>query len=411
MNIFYSALVYTVWFLSTYFVVFFLLALFTFRNKLFEEKKFSGKTWPFVSILVPAYNEQGKIHKTINSLKKVVYKRVEFIIINDGSKDGTSKEVRKHIKGDSRFIFIDRKKNMGKAASLNEGIKKGKGAYFGCMDADSIIEPTIIEKCLPYFEDDIGAVTVNVEVVQPRGILHKVMELEFILGLSLFLKIYSFFDSVFVTPGPFSIFSKKVLDEIGGFDANCIVEDMEISFRIRKAGYRIVHCMDAKVQTILPRGFRKLYVQRRRWYSGALETVFQHKHMLFNRKYGVFSFLIPFNYILMVLGLGLFIATQFLGLSRLFRNLYNFRYTNFNFLERLLEWEFDVLGYSSSMILGLIMFSFTVLIMILGLRYARKTFNARKTASIGYPFIFFLYQIFWIGSLYAVIRRKKVSWR
>ena len=108
------------------------------------------------------------------------------------------------------------------------------------MDADTIVEPDAIKKSLPYFnEGDVGAVTVSVEVNRPKSFLHKIIDLEFILGLSLFLKVFSFFNCIFVTPGPFSIYRKDVLDKIGGFDVNNIVEDFEIVFRIRKAGYKI----------------------------------------------------------------------------------------------------------------------------------------------------------------------------
>ena len=186
-------------------------------------------------------------------------------MVNDGSTDATASEIRQGIKGDARFRLIDRQENRGKAASLNEGISRAKGEFVATIDADSIIEPGIFPKVLPYFENpNVGAVTVAVRVKNPKTLLHKIFELEYIIGLSLLLKAFSFFNGVFVTPVHPSVYRKKILVEIGGFDVDNITEDMEIAYRIQKKRYRIENCMDAKVYTIIPPTFSKLLVQRKR---------------------------------------------------------------------------------------------------------------------------------------------------
>ena len=114
MNITYMFLVYVVWFLAMYFVIFMLLAMLFNKNNIYEKKTFQKNfSYPFVSFVVSAYNEGKKIGDTIESLQKVEYKNVEFIIINDGSKDNTAKVIRKYL-NDKRIIFVDNKKNKGK---------------------------------------------------------------------------------------------------------------------------------------------------------------------------------------------------------------------------------------------------------------------------------------------------------
>lgn len=409
MNPIYNLIVYLVWFLATYYTVFFSLSIFFNRKNIFEGKV--GKPNQFVSVLVPAYNEESSIAETIRSLKKVSYKNIEYIVISDGSTDNTPEIVYKAIEGDSRFRFIDRKENMGKAASLNEGIAEAKGEFIACMDADSIIEKNIFEKVLPYFSDKkVGATTVSVEVLNPKNLLHKVFALEFNLGLSLFLKIFSFFDCIFVTPGPFSMYRKKMLEKIGGFDVHNITEDHEIAFRIHKSGYKIRNCIEAKVFTELPEDFKGLYVQRRRWYSGAIQTFFKHRDMLFKKDYGLFGYFMPFNFSLIFIGLGLFAASTYLWFSKFVENVLYFRYTNFNFLDHL-NFTFDILEYGRVNLLGLTMFSATILLMVVGIVYTRKKFSSNRTGLLGYPFLFFLYQIYWGGALLAVIRGRKIKWR
>ncbi len=412
MNVPYMIVVYVVWFLAAYFTIFFLLLVFTNRKELFEERAFPWKKAPLVSIIVPAFNEEGKVSSTIKSLQRLTYKPFEVILVNDGSTDGTAAEIKHAIKKDPRFRFINRQENKGKAASLNDGIKAAKGRFVACMDADSVVEPDIFQKALPYFaERGVGAVTVTVEVLKPRGILQKIVDIEFTIGLSLFLKVFSSFECIFVTPGPFSLYRRSALQKIGGFDESNITEDLEIAYRLHKANYKIRNAMEAKVYTILPPTFKGVYRQRRRWYTGALTTLQQHRDVLFNSRYGLFGFFLPFNYALIALGLSVFLYTSYLSLSHLFTNLWNFHYTNFNFLESLKYWHLDVLTFGRVSFFGFAAFGFTILLLFVGLFYTQKNLRGRKLGVFFYPLLFFLYQIFWISAFNAVFRRKKVSWR
>lgn len=410
MNPIYSSLVYLMWFLATYYNIFLLLSLFVNRKSVFESKK-KASQGSLVSILVPAFNEERSIADTIRSLKKLSHKKVEFIILNDGSKDNTSSIVKKNIDGDKRFIFIDNQKNKGKAACLNQGIESANGEFVACMDADSIIEENILEKVIPYFhEREVGAVTVSVEVKEPKSFLDKIISIEFNLGLSLFLKILSFFDCVFVTPGPFSIYRKSSLERIGGFDIDNITEDHEIAFRLHKSNFKIKNCIEAKVFTKLPDNFKGTYIQRRRWYSGALQTMVQHKDVLFKKNFGLFGFFVPFNVIIVAFGLLLFSSTTYLGISKFFKELSYYRYTNFNFFENF-SFSYNILDYSMSNLFGMCMFMMVIGIMFLSLWVLRKKYKNNILGMLGFPFMFFLYQIFWGGAILSFIRGKKVRWR
>lgn len=309
MNIGYAVLVHIVWFLSTYFVIVFLLAIFTNRNKLYESPTLKkDDKLRKVSIIISAYNEEDTISDCIESLQKVDYpKRLyEVIIVNDGSLDKTSDVVRKY-EDKKHIIFIDNKKNKGKAACLNQGISHARGEFIACMDADTIVPKDILKKTTPYFKDEkVGSVTVAVEVRFVKNFLQRIIYLEYLLGLSLFLKVFSLFNCIHVTPGPFSIYRKNLLDNIGYFDINNITEDLEIAYRIHKSGNKIANCMTTSVKTITPHNFKALYRQRRRWYSGALLTLWQHRDILMKNKTGLFGYFIPYNYMLIAFGLGLF---------------------------------------------------------------------------------------------------------
>ena len=197
MNIGYTILVYTVWFLSTYFIVVFLLALLKNKDKLYYSPNLDkNKKLPKVSIVISAYNEENKISDSIKSLRLLDYPKdlYEVIIVNDGSTDKTKDAIAKYADG-KNIIFVDNKKNKGKAACLNQGISVAKGDYVACMDADSVVSKDILKKTIPYFKnDEIGAVTVSVEVKHVNNFLQKIIQLEYILGLSLLLRIFSSFN-------------------------------------------------------------------------------------------------------------------------------------------------------------------------------------------------------------------------
>tara|TARA_Y100000310_G_C20626240_1_gene786053 strand:+ start:435 stop:1673 length:1239 start_codon:yes stop_codon:yes gene_type:complete len=412
MNPGYMILVYIVWFLSTYFIVVFLLILFKKRDNLYESPLLDkNERLPKVSIVMSAYNEEDKISDSIESLKSINYPKglYEIIIVNDGSKDKTKEIVLKYA-DEKNMVFIDNLKNKGKAACLNQGIAVATGSYIACMDADSVVSKDILKKTVPYFSDKkIGAVTVSVEVRHANNILQKIIRLEYILGLSLFLKVFSFFNCIHVTPGPFSIYRKALLEKIKGFDINNITEDLEIAYRIHKSGYKIANCMNTSVRTITPNNFKLLYRQRRRWYSGALMTIWQHKDIFLREKAGLFGYFIPFNYALITFGLGLFLLSIYLSLSNIMKNISLYSLTNYNFFSNW-SWSFDFLNTSIFVFFGVFGIIGMIVLVTLGLNAIRNSPKKRISTYFGYFLLFILYQFFWVSSFFLVLFKKKVRW-
>lgn len=412
MNIGYTILVYAVWFLSTYFIVVFLLALLKNKDKLYYSPNLDkNKKLPKVSIVVSAYNEENKISDSIESLKLLDYPKdlYEVIIVNDGSTDKTKDVIAKYADG-KNVIFVDNKKNKGKAACLNQGISVAKGEYVACMDADSVVSKDILKKTIPYFKnDEIGAVTVSVEVKYVNNFLQKIIQLEYILGLSLFLRILSSFNCIIVTPGPFSIYKKSVLEKIGFFDVDNITEDLEIAYRIHKSGYKIANCMNTAVRTITPHNFRGLYRQRRRWYSGALLTLWQHKNILLRKKMGLYGYFVPFNYALITFGLGLFLLSVYLSVSNIIKNISLYSLTNYNFFSNW-SWEFDFLKISIFTFFGIFGIISMIILVTYGLSATKNHSKRKFSVYFGYLLLFVLYQFFWFSSFFLALFKKKVRW-
>jgi len=412
MNIGYGILVHIVWFLSTFFIIVFLLSLFKYKNKLYHSPILEKKDkLPKVSIIISAYNEEEKISDSIESLKRINYPKdlYEIVIVNDGSEDKTRDVVLKYA-NEKNVVFIDNKKNKGKAACLNQGISIATGKFVACMDADTVVPKDIIQKTIPYFKDEkIGSVTVSVEVRNVNNFLQKIIQLEYILGLSLFLKIFSLFNCIHVTPGPFSIYRKDLLKKIGGFDIKNITEDLEIAYRIHKSGNKIANCMNVKVKTITPSNFKSLYRQRRRWYSGALITLWKHKNLMFRGKTGLFGIFIPFNYSLITFGLGLFLLSIYLTFSSAIKNISLYSLTNYNFFSNL-SWDVDFLSISMFAFFGISGMLGMIVLVTFGLNAIRNSPQKKISVYFGYFLLFILYQFFWLSSFFLVLFRRKVRW-
>ena len=237
---FVKVILWIAYFISLYFAVFWFLVLL--ENKPSRKGKKLSKL-PFVSIVIPAFNEEKKLRPTLESVLKLEYpkNKYEVIIINDGSKDNTVDQAKQLIKEYSDYdIKLLNQKNKGKGAALNHGLRKSKGEYFICLDADSYVSKDALKKILPHFtSDNIAAVLPLLKVNKPKSILQKMQWLEYIVNM-FYKELMSKLDCVHVAPGPFSVYKKSIIEKVGGFDENNMTEDLEISLRLQKYNYQII---------------------------------------------------------------------------------------------------------------------------------------------------------------------------
>jgi biofilm PGA synthesis N-glycosyltransferase PgaC len=254
------------------------------KKRVFKDPPLPKKL-PKVSILVPAYNEEKTIAKTLKSLLRLNYPKnlLEIIAINDGSTDNTLKIMKKFEKYGVKVID---KPNGGKASALNAGLKVAKGDIIVCMDADSIVSKNALKYTIGYFNDHkVGAVASSLKVYKPKTFWQKMQFVEYIYNIFL-RKILALMDSVFVVPGPFGLYRRSVLEKVGGWEEGNLTEDMELTMKIQKAGYKVETSLNSIVYTKTPDTFKRLIRQRIRWYRGFLINARKYKEMFFNPNFG-----------------------------------------------------------------------------------------------------------------------------
>ncbi|MBX4196361.1 glycosyltransferase [Candidatus Pacearchaeota archaeon] len=270
-----------------------------------------GKPEP-VSIIVPCYNEGAHIGATIESLLRLDYPKhmIEIIVVDDKSKDNSADVVREYVKKYPNVKLIVNQKNSGGAAEpTNIGIKAAQHAYIAVTDADSTPDSDALIKMIGFLQQDasVGAVTCSVLAKNPHTFIQKLQAIEYAV-IAFNRKLLDAVDSVYVTPGPFALYRKSALVEVGLFDTKNMTQDIEIVWRLLSHGYKARMCLAARVYSETPRKFTAWFKQRIRWNIGGTQTLIRYKNMMF-RKGMLGLFVIPFfsfSLFLGVMGIAIF---------------------------------------------------------------------------------------------------------
>lgn len=253
-----------------------------------------GLFYPFVSVLVPAFNEERVIERSLMSLLKQEYPSFEVIVIDDGSSDLTFLTAEK-LAGDygAARIRVVRQPNRGKAAALNLGISIARGELVLCMDADSELVPETINCMVRHFVDpEVAAVAGNVKVRNRDSLWTRLQALEYIEGLNMVRQAQGFFRSVNIIPGPVGMFRRDVLLSVGGYESDTFAEDADLTLKLVSFGYGIRYEPGAISMTEAPSQLLDLIKQRYRWTRGILQSMKKRPEILFQPWKSVTTFFI-----------------------------------------------------------------------------------------------------------------------
>ncbi|NOQ64579.1 MAG: glycosyltransferase [Methyloprofundus sp.] len=225
------------------------------------------KELPLVSVLVPGKNEGKHIPRLAESLTEQNYSNYELIIVDDGSDDDTEIICRQLEKDKKIAKFIRNDERGGKASAANTALSFSKGKYIVHIDADSHLASDTIETILLAFYTDknIGAVGGDVRVANIfDSLATRLQAIEYAKSISTGRTISSLLGVLRIISGAHGAFRRDILERLGGWDVGPGL-DGDITLKIRKLGYRVVHEPDAICYTNTPVKFSKLARQRFRW--------------------------------------------------------------------------------------------------------------------------------------------------
>lgn len=405
--------IYPLFFVAIYINVFLLIIFLEKRTKIKEEeKKEKVLDYPSVTVIVPCYNEEQTVLKTVFSLLSLDYPKdkLKIFIIDDGSIDKTF-EIIQEFHGHKQ-IEIFHKENGGKYTALNLGLKKAKSDLIGCLDADSFVEPLALKHIVKYFNNsDVSAVFPRIKVYNPKGFLGLIQKTEY--ELSCFTrKIFSMLDAISVVPGAFSFFRREVFKKIGNYRHAHNGEDMEITLRLQSHSLKIENCHSACVYTTVPASFKALYKQRVRWISGFLANVNDYRHLFFNRKNSNLGFfLLPMAIILIFFSVCVFPFALWNVINFLLKKVEKTNAIGFEFTFSWLKPDWFFINTGTTMFLTI--FSLILIIILISLSKHLAKEKIRPSFSLLCFVLFYSFiSFFWhIRSVINFAFAKKTTWR
>jgi len=306
-------------FMTLYLAIFWIQVIFFADNEIKNLHYF-----PKISLIIPARNEEKGLWKTVHSLVSLDYPKdkIEIIIVDHDSQDKTTEIAKDFIEQHQEFniLLIHKKRQIGdmKAHAFNEGLKYAHGELIACVDADTIAMKNCLKEMIPFFEESsVGAVISTINVSQPKNLYEKIQHLEYIF--STFTRgLMSKIDTLHVTPGALSIYRKILFDTYGGFDEQNLTEDLEMAMRLRYYGYTIKLAKKSITFTKVPDTFKKLWLQRVRWFRGFIYNTLKYRHMLFKKKYDLIgTFQYPVNILSIVTVLLMFFLLLYAFLEKI----------------------------------------------------------------------------------------------
>ncbi len=235
---------------------------------------------PFVSILIPAHNEEGVIAYTVDNIMKLNYQNFEVIIIDDRSTDNTANIIRNlELKYKDKVKTLIRQEGAfpGKSAVLNDAIKIAKGEAILVFDADATVEPDFLNKMVPCLEPaDVGAVQAR-KVIRngSYNLLTKCQYNEYVLDTYLQVGRDAVKGAVELR-GNGELIKRQAIDDIGGWNNYTITDDLDMSTRLHIKGWDVRYCQSAEVYEegiicLIP-----LFRQRRRWLEGTIRRYLEY---------------------------------------------------------------------------------------------------------------------------------------
>jgi poly-beta-1,6-N-acetyl-D-glucosamine synthase len=257
-----------------------------------NSRKCPPGSWPFVSILVPAYQESGTIQSALRSLIELDYPDFEIIVVDDGSSDDTyAKAVA--FEGDHRrcSVRVLKKANGGKWSALNLAFAHASGEHMLCIDADSRLRPDALRLLVARMDrPDIAGVSGQISVRNRRNLVTRLQAYEYVVANGGLRTAQGLLGMVLVVPGPIGLYRRAVLGEVfekegrieralrdgevqGPYSHETFAEDFQLSLTILALGYRIVYEPRAFSYTKSPDMAQSLLSQRYRWFRGNMQVL------------------------------------------------------------------------------------------------------------------------------------------
>ncbi|GMC00630.1 glycosyltransferase family 2 protein [Enterococcus thailandicus] len=242
-------------------------------------KQESLKSYPKVSIVLSAYNEEETIQEAMSALEQLAYPNLEIIVVDDKSTDNTLmllEQIKQGFSKEKELRILAQQKNGGKATALNTALEMVSGKYLLVLDADALLAPNSVEILAAELESSsiIGAVTGKPVVRNRSTLLGKLQTLEYVGIIDGIKRTQTFMlGAIMTVSGVIVMYRVSSLKEVGGFNPEVMTEDIDVTWKLHRAGWRVTYNCRALSYILVPERYFSLLKQRKRWSIGGLEVL------------------------------------------------------------------------------------------------------------------------------------------
>ena len=239
--------------------------------------------YPFVTLIVPCFNEGEQVRETITQLAAQRWPDFEIIAVNDGSSDDTGRILDELMHEHPRLRVMHMESNHGKAMALRAAALAAHGEYLICVDGDALLDDYATHWMVSHLlrSPRVGAVTGNPRIRNRSTLLGKLQVGEFSSIIGLIKRAQSVYGRIFTVSGVIAAFRKSALHDIGYWNTDMITEDIDVSWRLQMRHWEIRYEPNALCWILMPETLRGLWKQRLRWAQGGSEVLLRHGPDLF----------------------------------------------------------------------------------------------------------------------------------
>lgn len=245
---------------------------------------------PLISIIIPVHNERLVIERCLDSILKSSVRKFEIIIADDKSTDDTRAIVRRYIATHpNRSIrLVAKRKNGGRGAAIDAGLKHAKGELVMALDADCMVDRYALRNMIRHFADGQTAATAaNIRIMDTGTMVSLLQEFDYLVSFRS-KKFNTIANCEYIIGGAGATYRRAVINQLRGFDHTMRTEDIEMSLRIASElgnnTTKLKYASDVVIFTEPVPTYKGLFKQRYRWKFGSLQALYKHRRLLFSSK-------------------------------------------------------------------------------------------------------------------------------
>ena len=250
---------------------------------------------PPVSVLIPCFNESDTLAETLSAALSLDWPDWEVIAINDGSSDDTGAQLDAWVEREPRLRVVHLTSNQGKALALRAGALLARHEWLLCIDGDALLDPQAVGWMVRHLQRHprLGAVTGNPRIRNRSTWIGRLQVIEFGLIIGLIKRAQAQLGGLFCVSGVVGLVRRRALHDVGYWNPGRLTEDIDLTWRLQRAGWRVTYEPHGLVWILMPETLRGLWRQRLRWAEGGVEVLRDNLDLLLRpRQWRLLPFLL-----------------------------------------------------------------------------------------------------------------------